>query len=225
MDRSIPGGDLIGRWSLSFADIDFVNSKPALTRLGLAAQLKFFASLGFFAIDPGSIPTDGLSYLAEQLGVEAGEIAGYDFSSRTARRHCAEILIHPGYHRMKRVDRAQLTEWIAGELCPGGKSINAMLEHVFLWCRDRRISGPSRKELERLVRSQRHLYLEALLARVRVRLAPDAVALLEASLADPDGPTGFNTMMGAAGQATLETILGVTAQLACTQRIALPRDS
>src|SRR3546814_3667843 len=94
MDRSIPGGDLIGRWSLSFADIDFVNSKPALTRLGLAAQLKFFASLGFFAIDPGSIPTDGLSYLAEQLGVEAGEIAGYDFSSRTARRHCAEILIH-----------------------------------------------------------------------------------------------------------------------------------
>src|SRR3546814_7364611 len=82
--------------------IDFVNSKPALTRLGLAAQLKFFASLGFFAIDPGSIPTDGLSYLAEQLGVEAGEIAGYDFSSRTARRHCAEILIHLGYHRMKR---------------------------------------------------------------------------------------------------------------------------
>src|SRR3546814_13680367 len=71
MDRSIPGGDLIGRWSLSFADIDFVNSKPALTRLGLAAQLKFCASLGLFAIDPGSIPTDGLSYLAEQLGVEA----------------------------------------------------------------------------------------------------------------------------------------------------------
>src|SRR3546814_783977 len=123
-------------------------SMPALTRLVLAAQRKFFASLGFFAIDPGSIPTDGLSYLAEQLGVEAGEIAGYDLSSRTARRHCAEILIHLGYHRMKRVDRAQLTEWIAGELCPGGQSINAMLEHVFLWCRDRRIYGPSRKRSE-----------------------------------------------------------------------------
>jgi hypothetical protein len=32
--------------------------------------------------------------------------------------------------------------WIAGDLCPGGQSINAMLEHVFLWCRDRRIYGP-----------------------------------------------------------------------------------
>src|SRR3546814_3647752 len=96
MDLSIPGGDLIGRCSLSLADIDFVNSKPALTCLGLAAQLKFFVSLGFFAIDTGSIPTDGLSYLAEQLGVEAGEIDGYDFSSRTARRHCAEILSYIG---------------------------------------------------------------------------------------------------------------------------------
>src|SRR3546814_8450261 len=65
MDRSIPGGDLIGRWSLSFADIDFVNSKPALTRLGLAAQLKFFASLGFFAIDPGSIPTRSEEHTSE----------------------------------------------------------------------------------------------------------------------------------------------------------------
>ena len=106
MDRSIPGGDLIGRWSLSFADIDFVNSKPALTRLGLAAQLKFFASLGFFAIDPGSIPTDGLSYLAEQLGVEAGEIAGYDFSSRTARRHCGRPETRPAAHRLPAGARA-----------------------------------------------------------------------------------------------------------------------
>ncbi len=73
MDRSIPGGDLIGRWSLSFADIDFVNSKPALTRLGLAAQLKFFASLGFFAIDPGSIPTDGLScHIGQSISPAAG---------------------------------------------------------------------------------------------------------------------------------------------------------
>src|SRR3546814_19231254 len=109
MDRSIPGGDLIGRWSLSFADIDFVNSKPALTRLGLAAQLKSFASLGFFAIDPGSITTDGLSYLAEQLGFEAGEIAGYAFSWRPARRPCAEILFHLGRPTERRVGK----EWVS----------------------------------------------------------------------------------------------------------------
>src|SRR3546814_16079333 len=142
MDRSSPGGDLIGRWSLSFADIDFVNSKPALTRLGLAAQLKFFASLGFFAIDPGSIPTDGLSYLAEQLGVEAGELAGYDFSSRTARRHCAEILLPPRSPRKKRVDHATLKEWIDRELFTGGPSINHMPKDFIPCGRDRGMYGP-----------------------------------------------------------------------------------
>lgn len=225
IDRlSISGEDLIGRWSLSFADVDFVNTKPVLTRLGLAVQLKFFASHGFFATDPDSIPADGISYVAEQLGVEAGELAGYDFSSRTARRHCAEILHHLGFHRMKRADRQQLALWISGELCPGGQSINAMLEHVFLWCRDRRIYGPSHKELERLVRSQRQHYLDAWLTKVSDRLPPDAVALLEASLADPDSPTGYNQMKGDAGQATLDNILDVTAKLAFIQKLDLPRD-
>src|SRR3546814_3754332 len=102
----------------------------------------------------------------------------YDFSGRTARRHCAEILRHLGFRRMTQTDRRALSRWISDDLCAGGQPINAMLEHVFLWCRDRRIYGPSRKEAQRLVRSQRHLYLEALLARVRDRLAPDAVALL-----------------------------------------------
>src|SRR3546814_12560264 len=107
MDRSIPGGDLIGRWSLRFADIDFVNSKTALTRLGLAAQLNFFASLGFFAIYPGSISTAGLSYLGEPTGAQAGQIAGYAFSSRPGLRHLADILIQLGYQPLTRVRRTQ----------------------------------------------------------------------------------------------------------------------
>jgi hypothetical protein len=116
MSLSISGEDLIGHWSLNFADIEFVNSKPDLTRLGLAVQLKFFASCGFFANDPGSIPADGISYVAEQVGVETGDLAGYDFSGRTARRHCAEILQHLGFCRMKLADWQHLTAWIASEL-------------------------------------------------------------------------------------------------------------
>ena len=53
---------------MSFADIDFINSKPALTRLGLAAQLKFFSARGFFADDGAAIPIDAAEYLAELSG-------------------------------------------------------------------------------------------------------------------------------------------------------------
>src|SRR3546814_16628512 len=56
------------------------------------------------------------------------------------------------------------------------------------------------------------------------RLSSDAVALLEASLADPDSSTGFNRMKGDAGQATLDNILDVTEKLAFIQRLDLPHD-
>ncbi|WP_341353037.1 DUF4158 domain-containing protein (plasmid) [Rhizobium sp. T1470] len=128
MGLSISNEDFIGRWSLSFSDTDFVNGKPTPARLGLAVQLKFFAAHGFFVQDPASIPTDSVSWLAEQLGVECDAVNQYDFSGRTARRHCAEILQYLRFRRLKRSDREELTLWIAGELCPTGRSVGAMLE-------------------------------------------------------------------------------------------------
>src|SRR3546814_1682278 len=58
------------------------------------------------------------------------------------------ILRHLGFRRMTQTDRRALSRWISDDLCAGGQPINAMLEHVFLWCRDRRIYGPSRKEAQ-----------------------------------------------------------------------------
>ena len=74
MSTGISSSDFIGQWSLSFADIDFINSKPAATRLGLTAQLKFFSARGFFADDGTLVPHDAAEYLAEQIGVRADEL-------------------------------------------------------------------------------------------------------------------------------------------------------
>jgi hypothetical protein len=74
MRAGILSSDFIGPWSLSFADIDFINSKPAAARLGLASQLKFFSARGFFADDGALIPNDAAEYLAEQIGVRADEL-------------------------------------------------------------------------------------------------------------------------------------------------------
>lgn len=224
MSIGLSSGDLVERWSLDFSDIAFVSNVPELAQLGFAIQLKFFASQGFFVQDHAAIPADGVAYLAEQLGLDVESVHHYDFSGRTARRHCAEILRHLGFRRLRRDDRNQLTSWIVGELCPSGQSVSAMLEHVFLWCRDRRIYGPSRKELERLVRSQRQRYLDSWLGGVHDRLSANTVALLETSIADPDGQTGFNTMKGDAGQASLDNILGMAVKLAFIQKLDLPRD-
>ena len=224
MSTGISSSDFVGQWSLSFADIDFINSKPGATRLGLAAQLKFFSARGFFAEDGTLVPHDAAEYLAEQIGVPTDELSSYDFGGRTARRHCAEILQYLGFRRMTRRDREALSCWIIGELCPSGQSVSAMLEAVFLWCRDRNIYGPSAKELERLVRSQRQQYLDGWLHEVSAALPPETVAAMESSLADAEGPTGFNAMKADAGRATLDNILEVTARLAFVRKLNLPRN-
>lgn len=79
MRTGISSSDFVGQWSLSFADIDFINSKPAATRLGLAAELRFFNARGFFAEDRTLVPHDAAEYLAEQIGGRADELSGYDF--------------------------------------------------------------------------------------------------------------------------------------------------
>ncbi|MER9223947.1 DUF4158 domain-containing protein [Mesorhizobium sp. M0644] len=215
---------LVGEWSLSFADIDFVNAKPAGSRLGLAVQLKFFAAFGYFATGATEVPDEAVSYLAAQLDVGKADLGGYHFLGRSGRRHCAEILRHLGFRRMRRADRAALADWIATELCPGGQSVAAMLEAVFLWCRDHKIFGPSDKEMERLVRSERQRFLETFLGRVAERLVPETAVLMEASLADPESPTGFHTIKGNAGAATLENMLSLADRLAFIQNLTLLRD-
>lgn len=51
-----------------------------------------FSDRGFCGDDGTIVPNDAVEYLAEQIGVPADELSGYDFGGRTARRHCAEIL-------------------------------------------------------------------------------------------------------------------------------------
>lgn len=66
MSLGLSSGDLIGRWSLSFSDIDFVNGKPEPARLGFAVPLKFFAAHGFFVQDHAAIPAEGVLYLTPE---------------------------------------------------------------------------------------------------------------------------------------------------------------
>ncbi|MEC5293528.1 DUF4158 domain-containing protein [Aurantimonas sp. C2-6-R+9] len=222
MDGRISAEDLAGQWSLSFSDTEFVNSKPLATRPGVAVQLKFFAAHGFFADAADRVPDDAIGYVVEQLG--GGDLSDYDFAGRSGRRHRAEILRHLGFRRMKPADREALAAWISSELCPSGMTVGAMMDRVFLWCRDNKIFALSRMKLERLARSERQRFLDVYLGRVADRLHPDAQALMEASLADPDSETGFHSIKSDAGQASLDNIIAVTDRLAFIRSLDLPAD-
>jgi len=224
MRSSISAEELARDWSLSFSDLDFVSTKPVASRLDVAVQLKFFASRGHFIESMHDVPDGAANYLAEQLGVARTAISEEDFSRRSGRRHTAEILKYLGFRRMARDDRDVLSSFISTELCPTGMSVGAMVERVFLWCRDQRIFEPYRKVVERLICSERHRFLDEFLGEIANQLLPETVALMRASLEDADSPTGFNTMNGSAGQVSLDSFLAVTDRLAFIQSLRLPRD-
>ena len=158
-------------WSLSFSDIEFANTKPAVSRLGVAFQLKFFSANGYFATHGTELPEEAISYLADQLAVRS-DLGGYDFVGRSARRHSSEILRYLGFRRLKQKERAVLVNWIRQELCPRGGTVAVMLDAVFLWCRDRQIFASSTKAMERLVRAERQRFMDVFVDRVADRLWP-----------------------------------------------------
>src|SRR3546814_18881133 len=119
MSLGVSSWDLIVSWRLSFSDIAFVTGKAATARLGLAVQLRFFAGHGFFVPDHASIPSDGVLYLAEPLGLDAQSVNHYDFSGRTASRHCPEILRHIGFRRITQSVRGAVSQGGSDELCGG----------------------------------------------------------------------------------------------------------
>lgn len=227
MSWSISKEELVQVWSLSFSDIDFITTKTISTRLGIAVQLKFFIQHGFFIIDQDSqdtVPEEAVFYLSEQLGIKNADLSGYDFSGRSGRRHIVEILQYLNFRRIKKHDQKDLENWILQALCPKGITVNAMIEHSFLWCRDQKVFGLSRKVLERLIRSVRHSYLESFLERIHENLSADNIKLMEQSLSNPDSTTGFHMIKKDAGQATLDNMVGMTERLAFLKQLNLPRN-
>jgi hypothetical protein len=58
-----------------------------------------------------------VSYVAQQVKVPAEEWAAYDWSGRAIKRHRTEIRGAFGFRDCTKEDQAQLTEWLAVELC------------------------------------------------------------------------------------------------------------
>ncbi len=168
--------DIARDWGLSFDDVEFVNTRPIAMRVGLAAQLKHFQQTGRFLSDWADIPDEAQAFLSEQVDNQRLDTNLYDFQGRSARRHCAEIVVHLGFVRMKERHRSALSNWLQASKCNQGLSVDDMVEEAFLWCLDHKVFAYSTKIMERLVRSARQQFLERFSDGVVSRLSGDAIA-------------------------------------------------
>ncbi len=121
---------LAARWSLGFEDLALLNTKPAGTRLGLAAQLLMYRVAGRFAGAASEFAEAAITYLAEQVEAAVADLADYDWLGRSGRRHRAEILAHLGFRRARQRDMRDAAAWTGSELCPLGLPASGMMERL-----------------------------------------------------------------------------------------------
>ncbi|WP_179214797.1 DUF4158 domain-containing protein [Octadecabacter ascidiaceicola] len=101
------------------------------------------------------IANDQVQYVEEKLGTD---VHLYDLQSDAARRHRLDILRNLGFRRANARDRAELHTVLVEECARSGPTIDPLIDFGFSWALLKAISVPSRKIMERAVRSALHAF-------------------------------------------------------------------
>ncbi len=215
-------GQWAARWSLGFEDLALLNAKLVTTRLGFAAQLMMYRTSGRFARAASEFPDAAITYLAEQIGAVAEDLADYDWLGRSGRRHRAEILAHLGFRRARQQDMRDAAAWTGFELCPLGLSVPEMTERLLGWFVDRQIAGPDEESLASLIVTARRTFEDKVLETIAAFLSSEHRRRLDASLADEDGAASFSGFKADPGQPNLDNILIAAKRLVFLKQLELP---
>lgn len=215
-------GTLTARWSLGFRDLALLEAKPAGARLGFAAQLMMYRATGRFGRTASEFSDAAVAYLAEQIGASVVDLAAYDWSGRSGRRHRAEILSHLGFRRARQQDMRDAAAWSESELCPLGLPASEMMERLLGWFLARRVAAPGGEALGALIVTARRTFEDKVLDAIAASLSPAHRRALDASLVDEDGATSFSDLKADPGQPNLDSILLAARRLAFVKGLALP---
>ena len=177
MSREWSTEDLIASWTLVDEDWHLVGNKTGATRLGFSLVLKFFEIEARFPRDASEFPAAAVTYVAEQVRVDPGELAAYRFSGRTIEYHRAQIRDAFGFRQFTRADEDKLADWLAHEVCPVELRDEQLREAVLVRCRNERLEPPGR--IDRITGAARAVFEQQFCERTVARLNKHCAQRLE----------------------------------------------
>ncbi len=99
---------------LRAADCALLGNKTSATRLGFAALLKLFQAEGHFPHRPEDVAA-AVEATADQIGVAAAALQGYDWRGRTIESHRAQIHAAFTFREFALDDTEALGRWLKGQ--------------------------------------------------------------------------------------------------------------
>jgi hypothetical protein len=115
MKRHWTHDELEAEWRVWPDEDLLIKDKRGSTRIGFAVLLKFFQHEGRFPSDPKEVPSEIVTYLAGQVGVEAEAWATYPWEGRSVEYHRASIRAHEGFREATLADGQDLEAWLVQE--------------------------------------------------------------------------------------------------------------
>ena len=227
MRREWEPEDLVGSWTLVEQDErELVAYKRGATRLGFALMLKFFELEARFPRHAGEFPPAVVAYVARQVDVDPGELAGYEWVGSTAEYHRSQIRRVLGFRRFSLDDEAKQAGWLADEVAPVELSDETLREALLARCRAERIEPPAR--VERIIGAARVAVSDRFTTSTVSRLSPATVAGLETlagiGVAGQDPATGawLAELKADPGRVSRETLRSELTKLARVRALGLP---
>jgi hypothetical protein len=136
-------GNAAEAWMLTPADQALVITKNSANRLGFAVLLLFYRTHGRFPKKPTEIDEGTAARVARQLGTELDDHDWYDTTSRTWKRHPAEIRALLGFREAIVAD-AELLEASLRDQTPAVGAIPDQLAALLeTRCRELSIESPT----------------------------------------------------------------------------------
>lgn len=159
-----------------------------------------------------------MTYVAEQVKVDATTLVAYRWSGRTIEYHRAQIRDAFGFREFTRADENRLADWLASEVCPVELRDEQLREALVVRCRAERLEPPGR--VDRIVGSARAVFDHRFCDRTVARLGEQCTERLE----DLASRQLLAELKADPGKVGLETLLHEVDKLQATDSLRLPAD-
>ena len=234
----LDNADIVAPWTLTAEDQALVMAKNVANRLGFALLFLFHRAHGRFPKTPTEIGAKAVARVAQQLGVKPSDDDAYDATSRTWKRHRAEIRMLLGFREATVADAELLEGWLRDQVAAVGAAPDQLVALLGTRCRELSIEPPAADRIDRIVRAAIHAHDERFCAGILGRLAPATRGRLEALLrpaanesSDPPSDQSTGTapalllrLRGDPGKPSLAGVQDELAKLELVREIDLPPD-
>ena len=221
-------GELIEHWTLRADEIDLVAVKHGDSKLAFALLLRFYGRFGRFPRNRGELHPDAVEFMARAVKADPAELAGYDWSGRTIKRHRHEIRAHFGFRLCGEEDGAKVVEFLAAGAAQRERRYELIKEEFLAECRLRSLEPPSPDQTDRYVRSALSQAGKLLAGRVAGRLTSETIGKLLTLIGAGDDrgedeePDLLRKIKSSPGAVSLATMLGEIGKLTAIVSFGLP---